>query len=62
MLLPATLELLGPITWRLPRWLDDRLPHVNIEGAGAAPAEPGAIALGETAEREPAATVGPGRI
>ena len=63
MLLPATLELLGPITWRLPRWLDDRLPHVNIEGAAlAAPAEPGAIALGEIAEREPAATVGPGRL
>jgi RND superfamily putative drug exporter len=32
MMLPAVLELLGPITWRLPHWLDARLPHINIEG------------------------------
>ncbi len=32
MLLPAVLELLGPVTWRLPRWLDSPLPHINIEG------------------------------
>jgi RND superfamily putative drug exporter len=35
LLLPAVLELLGPITWRLPRWLDARLPHINIEGTEA---------------------------
>jgi len=35
MLLPAVLELLGPVTWRLPRWLDARLPHINIEGSTA---------------------------
>ena len=35
VLLPAVLELLGTVTWRLPRWLDVRLPHVNIEGAAA---------------------------
>jgi RND superfamily putative drug exporter len=35
MLLPAVLELLGPLTWKLPRWLDARLPHFNIEGSGA---------------------------
>jgi RND superfamily putative drug exporter len=35
VLLPAVLELLGPITWRLPRWLDARLPHINIEGHAA---------------------------
>jgi putative drug exporter of the RND superfamily len=33
MLLPASLELLGPITWRLPGWLESRLPHINIEGS-----------------------------
>jgi len=33
VLLPAVLELLGPITWRLPRWLDGPLPHINIEGS-----------------------------
>ena len=35
VLLPAVLELLGPTTWRLPRWLDARLPHINIEGSTA---------------------------
>jgi RND superfamily putative drug exporter len=35
VLLPATLELLGERTWRLPRWLDARLPHINIEGSAA---------------------------
>jgi RND superfamily putative drug exporter len=40
VLLPAVLELLGAATWRLPRWLDARLPHFNIEGSagrGTAP-------------------------
>ncbi len=32
VLLPAVLELLGPLTWRFPHWLDSRLPKVNIEG------------------------------
>ena len=35
VLLPAVLELLGPTTWRLPHWLDARLPHINIEGSTA---------------------------
>ena len=35
VLLPAVLELLGPTTWKLPRWLDARLPHINIEGSSA---------------------------
>jgi RND superfamily putative drug exporter len=33
VLLPAVLELLGTVTWRLPAWLDKRLPRVNIEGS-----------------------------
>ncbi len=57
MLLPASLELLGPITWRLPHWLDARLPHIDIEGSTArAVAGPEGIALGDTAEREPTPT------
>jgi len=32
LLLPATLELLGRATWRLPRWLGGRLPEVSVEG------------------------------
>ena len=35
VLLPSVLELLGPTTWRLPHWLDARLPRVNIEGSTA---------------------------
>jgi RND superfamily putative drug exporter len=35
VLLPAVLELLGPTTWKLPHWLDARLPHINIEGESA---------------------------
>ena len=35
VLLPAVLELLGAITWRLPHRLDARLPHINIEGSAA---------------------------
>jgi putative drug exporter of the RND superfamily len=34
VMLPAVLELLGPSTWRLPTWLDRRLPRINIEGTG----------------------------
>jgi RND superfamily putative drug exporter len=41
VLLPAVLELLGGLTWKLPSWLDARLPHINIEGdVSAAPAAP----------------------
>ncbi len=32
LLLPATLHLIGPITWRIPAFLDRRLPRVNVEG------------------------------
>ncbi|MGB8874999.1 MAG: MMPL family transporter, partial [Solirubrobacteraceae bacterium] len=49
VLLPAMLELLGPVTWRLPRWLDARLPHINIEGSAAR-------ALPKPAELDPEAT------
>jgi RND superfamily putative drug exporter len=55
VLLPAVLELLGETTWRLPRWIDERLPHINIEGSTARalsePPEPGSD---EAVEREPA--------
>ncbi|HTX31227.1 MAG TPA: MMPL family transporter [Solirubrobacteraceae bacterium] len=33
VLLPAVLKLLGALTWQLPRELDARLPHFNIEGS-----------------------------
>ncbi len=33
VLLPAVLQLLGRVTWKLPRWLDRRLPRVTIEAS-----------------------------
>jgi RND superfamily putative drug exporter len=51
LLLPATLHLLGGITWRLPGWLDRVMPRINIEGTlqdppGAGP--PAVPSLGAT--------------
>ncbi len=43
VMLPAVLQLLGGLTWKLPKWLDDRLPELNIEGSSPAyvmPADP----------------------
>ncbi len=55
VLLPAVLELLGPTTWRLPRWLDARLPHINIEGSTARAARAGERTdLGDAPEPTPA--------
>jgi len=54
VLLPAVLELLGPTTWKLPRWLDQRLPHINIEGSSARALQLEEPGTGEEVEREPA--------
>jgi putative drug exporter of the RND superfamily len=35
VLLPAVLEILGPMTWALPDWIDRRLPRIRIEGHAA---------------------------
>ncbi len=63
VLLPAVLELLGPRTWWLPRWLDARLPHINIEGSAARALPDGetvapedSLTLDEPAAREPSST------
>jgi RND superfamily putative drug exporter len=39
-LVPAVLSLLGERAWRLPRWLDRRLPHVDLEGSDHATPAP----------------------
>ena len=31
---PAVLQLFGRSAWSLPRWLESRLPHVDVEGEG----------------------------
>jgi RND superfamily putative drug exporter len=49
VLLPAVLEVLGPLTWKLPRWLESRLPRIRIEGSLEEEREPA-----EREEREAA--------
>jgi len=39
VLVPATMTLLGPANWWLPRWLDRVLPHLDLEG-GASDSSP----------------------
>jgi len=54
VLLPAVLEILGPVTWRLPRRLDRLLPHINIEGSTARSHRHGGdLAPGEVAQAQP---------
>ncbi len=36
VMLPAVLELVGENTWKLPGWIDKRLPEINIEGSSPA--------------------------
>jgi putative drug exporter of the RND superfamily len=54
VLLPAVLELLGETTWRLPGWIDARLPHINIEGSSARASREAERRSDEELEREPA--------
>jgi RND superfamily putative drug exporter len=55
VLLPAVLEILGERTWWLPRWLQTRLPDVNIEGSAArAPSQTGRHGHDDATGAEPA--------
>ncbi len=55
VMLPAALEILGPTTWRLPHWLNARLPRINIEGSEArTPIDPGDRPADNVPEPEPA--------
>jgi putative drug exporter of the RND superfamily len=49
LLLPSVLELLGRATWKLPNWLDRKLPHLAID----APAD--VVTSIEDVQAEPAA-------
>jgi RND superfamily putative drug exporter len=35
VLVPSTMALLGHLNWWMPGWLDRRLPHLDVEDAGA---------------------------
>jgi RND superfamily putative drug exporter len=37
VLVPATMKLMGDANWWLPRWLDRRLPRVDIDGESGLP-------------------------
>jgi RND superfamily putative drug exporter len=59
VLLPAVLELLGALTWHLPRWIDRRLPRINIEGSiPPDPLDATPVAPEEPGERQVTATAG----
>ena len=51
VMLPAVLELLGETTWKLPAWLDARLPEINIEGSSPAHADLDPIGEGCSGQR-----------
>jgi RND superfamily putative drug exporter len=38
LLVPATMELLGARNWWLPRWMDRRLPRVDVDRREPRPA------------------------
>jgi RND superfamily putative drug exporter len=40
VLVPSLMHVFGQANWWLPTWLDRALPHLNVEGAGKAPAAP----------------------
>ena len=35
VLVPALMILIGDANWKIPRWLDSALPHLNVEGRSA---------------------------
>jgi RND superfamily putative drug exporter len=58
VMLPAVLEILGPVTWALPDWIDKRLPHIRIEGSPDADLLPVAPPDDEPAFPDPAPSRG----
>jgi RND superfamily putative drug exporter len=58
LLVPATMELLGDRNWWLPRWLDNLLPNISVEGAEGAAAFDAAHEEELRAERELEPTAG----
>jgi len=57
VLVPATMALLGDANWWLPRWLDQVLPHLDLEGGTDVPAPAPAALAGGTAPEHLTVTV-----
>lgn len=47
MLIPSVMHLAGDKAWWLPKWLDDRLPDIDIEGANLERSHPVVVAAPE---------------
>ncbi len=60
LLLPATLHLLGDVTWRLPAWLERIIPRVNIEGTLHTESDPATNGVAHGGEIVPPVPVGAG--
>ena len=45
VLVPSIMELLGPVNWWLPRWMDRFMPHIGVEVAPAPPPSPPGVPL-----------------
>src|SRR6185437_8022405 len=61
LLLPAVLNILGDVTWKIPTWLDRILPRLNIEGGATrlSPADEAQLAMFASEEKPvPAGTRG----
>jgi putative drug exporter of the RND superfamily len=61
LLLPAVLNILGDVTWKIPTWLDRVLPRLNIEGGATrlSPADEAELATFASEEKPvPAGTRG----
>ena len=58
VMLPAVLEILGEWTWKLPKWIDKRLPHINIEGSSAREVEQSPYLEAAEPEEREVTTVG----
>jgi RND superfamily putative drug exporter len=56
LLVPAIMHLLGRANWWLPRWLDQRLPQLRVEGRpeAFAPSRPPEPVDADTRQLEPA--------
>lgn len=51
MLIPSVMHLAGDKAWWLPKWLDDRLPDIDIEGANLERSHP--VIVAASPEKEP---------
>jgi RND superfamily putative drug exporter len=47
LLVPAIMEILGRSAWYLPKWLDDKMPHLALEAPEERPDVEAPVRVGE---------------